>query len=63
MQVELGTMWKAKKKHTGKCVNCGSLMELLELNAQKNSRILECTACGFKIIYIMNISIQINGYP
>ena len=39
-------MMEQKKKHTGKCVDCGGPLELVELNIQKGTRILRCQKCG-----------------
>lgn len=35
-----------KRKHTGKCVDCGGALDLVELDAQKGTRILRCQKCG-----------------
>jgi len=34
------------KKHTGKCFDCGGSLELIELDIQKNTRIMRCQSCG-----------------
>jgi DNA-directed RNA polymerase subunit RPC12/RpoP len=35
-----------KKKHTGKCVDCGGPLELVELDIRKNTRGMRCQKCG-----------------
>ena len=39
-------MKEQKKKHTGKCADCGGPLELVELDVRKNTRILRCQKCG-----------------
>jgi len=40
-----------KRKHTGKCVDCGNLTELFELDVRKGTRILKCQKCGLLHLY------------
>jgi uncharacterized Zn finger protein len=40
-------MDEGRKKKQGKCVNCGGPTELLELDARKGEKILQCQKCGF----------------
>jgi len=39
------------KTYTGKCVDCGSLLELYEVDFEKNRRIMQCTRCGLYHFY------------
>ena len=34
------------RKHTGKCVDCDSPLELYELNFEKHRKVLRCQRCG-----------------
>ncbi|OGD46846.1 hypothetical protein A3K79_03700 [Candidatus Bathyarchaeota archaeon RBG_13_46_16b] len=34
------------KKHTGKCYDCGGLLELVEFDVKKGTRIMKCQECG-----------------
>jgi hypothetical protein len=34
------------KKHTGKCYDCEGLLELIELDVEKGTRIMMCQRCG-----------------
>ncbi|NWF87649.1 hypothetical protein HXY32_07590 [Candidatus Bathyarchaeota archaeon] len=39
------------KNYGGECVDCGSLLELYEVDFEKNRRILQCTQCGLFHFY------------
>jgi len=39
-------MIEKKRKHTGKCIDCSSVLELVEFDARKSTRILRCQECG-----------------
>jgi len=34
------------KKHTGKCFDCDGLLELVEFDVKKGTRIMKCKECG-----------------
>lgn len=37
---------ESMKKHTGKCYDCGGLLELVEFDVKKGTRIMKCQECG-----------------
>jgi DNA-directed RNA polymerase subunit RPC12/RpoP len=39
------------KTYSGECVNCGSPLELYEIDFDKNVRIMQCTKCGLYHFY------------
>ncbi len=39
------------RKHTGKCVDCGSPLELYELDFKKQRKVLKCQRCGLFHLY------------
>jgi DNA-directed RNA polymerase subunit RPC12/RpoP len=39
------------KTYSGECVNCGSPLELYEIDFDKNRRIMQCTKCGLFHFY------------
>jgi DNA-directed RNA polymerase subunit RPC12/RpoP len=39
-------MNEIKKKHTGRCIDCGGTLELVELDVRKSTRNLRCQRCG-----------------
>jgi DNA-directed RNA polymerase subunit RPC12/RpoP len=39
------------KTYKGKCVDCGSPLELYEIDFDKNRRIMQCTRCGLYHFY------------
>lgn len=41
----------ADKTYGGECVNCGSPLELYEIDFDKNIRIMQCTKCGLYHFY------------
>jgi len=41
----------ADKTYTGECVDCGSLLELYEIDFEKDRRIMHCTNCGLYHFY------------
>lgn len=42
---------KSNKSFKGKCVDCGSSLELFEINFEKRQRIMQCTHCGLYHFY------------
>jgi DNA-directed RNA polymerase subunit RPC12/RpoP len=42
---------KSGKTYTGKCVDCGSLLDLYEIDFDKGRRIMQCTRCGLYHFY------------
>lgn len=34
------------RRHTGKCYDCGGLLELVEFDVKKGTRIMKCQECG-----------------
>jgi len=34
------------RKHTGKCYDCGSSLELFEIDMKKSLKIMSCHSCG-----------------
>jgi DNA-directed RNA polymerase subunit RPC12/RpoP len=42
---------KPKKAYMGRCIDCGSLLELYEIDFDRNKRILQCTQCGLYHFY------------
>jgi hypothetical protein len=34
------------KKHTGRCFDCQGQIELVEFDAEKGTRIMQCQKCG-----------------
>ena len=40
-----------KKKHTGKCFDCSGTLELIELDIQKNRKIMKCQNCSLLHYY------------
>lgn len=43
------------KTHTGKCKNCGSNLELYEIDFKKQMRVLRCQRCGLFHFYQKDI--------
>lgn len=41
----------AEKTYVGKCVDCGSDMELYDVNYKKRRKIMQCTRCGLYHFY------------
>lgn len=39
------------KKYAGKCIDCGSPLELYEIDFDKGKRIMQCTRCGLYHFY------------
>jgi transcription elongation factor Elf1 len=35
-----------QRKHHGRCIDCGEVLELYMLDLKKNKRILQCRNCG-----------------
>jgi len=48
-------MIEEKRRHTGKCADCKGVLELLELDVRKGTRILVCQRCGLLHHYKKNI--------
>ena len=48
-------MIEHKRKYTGKCVDCSSILELFELDVRKGTRIMICQNCGLLHHYKKNI--------
>lgn len=44
-------MSEERKRHTGKCVDCGGELELYEMDLEKRRRILRCKNCGLFHFY------------
>ena len=42
---------KNDKTYGGKCVDCGSPLELYEIDFKKSRRIMQCTRCGLYHLY------------
>lgn len=40
-----------RKKHTGKCFDCGGMLELVELDIQGPMKIMQCQDCGLYHLY------------
>jgi len=40
-----------RKKYSGKCINCGGALELVELDIQGAKKIMQCENCGLFHIY------------
>ena len=40
-----------QKRYTGKCFDCGGLLELVELDIQGVSKIMQCQDCGLFHLY------------
>lgn len=40
-----------ERTYVGDCVDCGSPLELYEVDFEKNRRILQCTQCGLFHLY------------
>jgi hypothetical protein len=40
-----------KKRHTGKCFDCSGALELIELDIQKNRKIMKCQNCSLLHYY------------
>ncbi len=40
-----------RRRHTGKCVDCGGVLELYTLDLKKSRRILQCPRCGLYHLY------------
>ena len=45
----------SSKAQKGKCKNCGSAMELDELDFRKSTKIMKCTRCGMLHVYKKDI--------
>lgn len=43
------------KSLRGKCQNCGSSMELYELDFTRSSKVMRCTRCGMLHVYRKDI--------
>ena len=41
----------SEKTYRGKCVDCGSPLELYEIDFKKSRRIMQCTRCGLYHLY------------
>lgn len=39
------------KRYGGKCIDCGSPLELFELDLAKGRRVMQCTRCGLYHFY------------
>jgi len=39
------------RKYTGKCIDCGEILDLYMLDLKKGRRILQCTRCGLYHFY------------
>jgi len=44
-------MREEMRTHTGKCVDCGSTLELYEIDFEKGRRVLICQRCGLFHLY------------
>lgn len=42
---------ESEKTYRGKCVDCGSPLELYEIDFKKSRRIMQCTRCGLYHLY------------
>lgn len=40
-----GFSGEERRKHSGKCIDCGEVLELYMLDLKKNRRILKCKRC------------------
>jgi predicted nucleic-acid-binding Zn-ribbon protein len=41
--------------HSGKCKNCGYILELYEIDVRKSSKIMKCERCGMLHFYKKDI--------
>lgn len=39
------------RRHTGKCIDCGEIIDLYMLDLKKGKRILQCSRCGLYHFY------------
>ncbi|MEM3730923.1 MAG: hypothetical protein QW667_01900 [Candidatus Bathyarchaeia archaeon] len=46
---------EAEKTFTGNCVDCGSALQLYEIDFEKGRRIMQCTQCGLYHFYKKDI--------
>jgi DNA-directed RNA polymerase subunit RPC12/RpoP len=44
-------MNEREKTYTGKCIDCGSSLELYEIDFKGEQRIMQCTHCGLYHFY------------
>jgi hypothetical protein len=44
--VGLSMIGEGPKKHTGECYDCGGMLELVEFDVKKGTRIMKCVECG-----------------
>jgi len=49
------TLMGPPKKEKGKCRNCGSPLELYELDFKRSSKIMKCTRCGMLHVFKKDI--------
>lgn len=42
---------KSGRRYTGECVDCGSSLELYEVDYNKGHKIMQCTSCGLFHFY------------
>lgn len=42
---------REQKRHTGKCFDCGGILELVELDIQGATKIMQCQDCGLFHLY------------
>jgi hypothetical protein len=40
-----------QKKHTGRCFDCGGILELVEMEIQGSTKIMKCLNCGLFHVY------------
>jgi DNA-directed RNA polymerase subunit RPC12/RpoP len=40
-----------RRKHTGRCIDCGEDLELYMLDLKKGRRVLQCNRCGLYHFY------------
>jgi len=48
-------MAEEMRVHTGKCVDCGTPLELHEIDFKKGRRVLLCRRCGLFHLYEKNV--------
>ena len=46
-----GAQGEAQRKHTGRCIDCGAVLQLYKLDLKKGRRMLVCSRCGLYHFY------------
>jgi hypothetical protein len=42
---------RSRQRITGKCLDCGGMLELVELDIQGKNKIMQCKVCGLFHLY------------